>query len=104
MEVLHLNQESFEKLVNSGKTVLVDFWASWCGPCQKLAPELEALAAAHSEIIVGKINVDDPGNVQLAAAMGVNSIPALFLYRDGKLSGQLVGYMSKEELEKKLSL
>ncbi len=104
MEVLHLNQESFEKLVNSGKTVLVDFWATWCGPCRKLAPELEALAAAHSEIIVGKINVDDPGNVQLASAMGVNSIPALFFYRDGKLVKQLVGCMTREELEKKLSL
>lgn len=104
MEVLHLNQESFEKLVNSGKTVLVDFWATWCGPCRKLAPELEALAAAHSEIIVGKINVDDPGNVQLASAMGVNSIPALFFYRDGKLVKQLVGCMSREELEKRLSL
>lgn len=104
MEVLHLNQESFEKLVKSGKTVLVDFWATWCGPCRKLAPELEALAAAHSEIIVGKINVDDPGNVQLASAMGVNSIPALFFYRDGKLVKQLVGCMTREELEKKLSL
>lgn len=104
MEVLHLNQESFDKLVKSGKSVLVDFWATWCGPCQKLAPELEALAAAHSDIVVGKIDVDDPGNVQLAASLGVNSIPALFLFREGKLIKQLVGYMTKADLEAKLGL
>ncbi len=104
MEVLHLNRDSFEKVVNSGKPVLVDFWATWCGPCQKLAPELESLAAAHSDIIVGKINVDDPANVQLAASMGVNSIPALFFYRDGQMVKQLVGYMTREELERKLGI
>ena len=69
-----------------------------------LAPELEALAAAHPELIVGKINVEDPDCVQLAASMGVNSIPALFFYREGKLVRQLVGFMPKDELEKKLGL
>ena len=105
MEVLHLNRASFDKLVHQQeKPVLVDFWATWCGPCQKLAPELEALAASHPEIIVGKVNVEDPDNVQLAASMGVNSIPALFFYRDGRPAKQLVGYMTAAELEKKLGL
>lgn len=105
MEVLHLNRESFEKVTGQHeKPVLVDFWATWCGPCQMLAPELEALAAAHPELIVGKINVEDPDCVQLAASMGVNSIPALFFYRDGKPVRQLVGFMPKDELEKKLGL
>jgi len=105
MEVLHLNKESFEKLTTrSDKPVLVDFWATWCGPCQMLAPELEALAAAHPEIVVGKIDVDDPQNTSIAVSLGVNSIPALFFYRNGKVEKQLVGYMKRAELEKKLGL
>lgn len=105
MEVLHLNKESFEKLSRqSEKPFLVDFWASWCGPCQRLAPELEALAAEHPEIIVGKINVEDPENSSVAVNLGVNSIPALFFYRDGKMVKQLVGFMTKDELVKKLEL
>lgn len=105
MEVLHLNKESFEKLTTqSEKAVLIDFWATWCGPCQKLGPELEALAAEHPEIIVGKVNVDEPANVSIAVSLGVNSIPALFYYKDGKLAQKLVGYMTKNELAAKLGL
>ena len=105
MEVLHLNKESFEKLTaQTEKPVLVDFWAEWCGPCKKLAPELEALAAEHPEIIVGKIKVDDLDNVELAAALGVDAIPALFFFKDGRQMQKLVGCMSKEALAAKLGL
>ena len=105
MELLHLNKESFDKLTTQQeKPVLVDFWATWCGPCQKLTPELEKLAAEHPEIIVGKVNVDEPDNVQLAVALGVNTIPALFFYRNGKIEKQLIGYMTKSELAAKLGL
>ena len=72
MEVLHLNKTSFEKLLTqSEKPVLIDFWATWCGPCQKLTPELEKLAAEHPEIIIGKLNVEDPESASVAAALGV---------------------------------
>ena len=105
MEILHLNKESFEKLTTqSEKAVLIDFWATWCGPCQKLTPELEKLAGEFPELIIGKISVEDQENVQLAASLGVNSIPALFFYRNGKLEKQLVGYMSKEQLKSQLGL
>ena len=106
MEVLHLNKASFEKLTaQTEKAVLIDFWAEWCGPCQKLGPELEKLAAAHPEIIIGKLEVsDDPENIAVAAALGVSSIPAMFFYRSGKLEKQIVGFKSAEELESELGL
>ena len=105
MEVLHLNKESFEKLTTqTGKAVLIDFWATWCGPCVKLAPELEALAAEYDDLIVGKINIEEKENVELAVQLGVNTIPALFFYRNGKLEKQLVGYMKKDALAAQLGL
>ena len=105
MEVLHLNKASFEKLLaQKEKPVLIDFWATWCGPCQKLTPELEKLAAEYPDIIVGKLNVEDPENASIAAALGVNSIPALFFYKDGQLAKSLVGYMDKDTLAAKLGL
>ena len=88
----------------SSESVLIDFWASWCGPCQRLAPELEKLASEHNNLIIGKIDVDDQNNVDLALQLGVNSIPALFFYKNGKLVKRLTGYMTKDELAEQLGL
>ena len=105
MGVLHLDKTSFDRLVSqTEKPVLIDFWATWCGPCQKLTPELEKLAEEHPELIVGKVNVEDAENVQIAAGLGVNAIPALFFYRNGKLEKQLVGFMTKDQLAAQLGL
>ena len=103
MAVLHLDRASFDQLVGQNeKPLLVDFWATWCGPCQKLAPELEALAAEHPEIVVGKVDVDQ--QPELAAKMMVDSIPALFLFRNGGVVKRVVGYMDKETLARQLGL
>ncbi len=103
MEVLHLTPESYEQLTKqTEKPVLIDFWATWCGPCQKLGPELEALAAENDGIIVGKVDVD--AYPQLAVSLGVNTIPALFLFRNGKVEKSLIGYMTKDVLKARLGL
>ena len=103
MEVLHLTPESFKKLTTqTEKAVLIDFWATWCGPCQMLGPELEKLASERPELIIGKVDVDD--HPQIAISLGVNTIPALFFYRNGKIEKNFVGYMKKDELRRKLEI
>ena len=105
MEIIHLDPGSFARITaQSEKPVLVDFWASWCGPCMKLAGELEKLAAAHPELVIGKICVEDRANVELATKLGIDAIPALFFYRNGKLEKRLVGFMTGEELAARLGL
>ena len=89
------------EVLASEKPVLVDFWATWCGPCRMLAPELEALAAERTDIKVGKVNVDE--NPELCAKYGITSIPAVFVFKNGQVFKQAVGYRPKAELEQLLN-
>ena len=105
MEILHLNKASYEKLISQSEhDVLIDFWATWCGPCVKLTPELEKLAAENPGLIVGKLSVESEEGVSIATSLGVNAIPALFYYKNGKLEKNLVGFFTAEELKTKLGL
>lgn len=95
MEV-NLNKENFEKeVLESDKTVLVDFWATWCGPCQMIAPVVEDIAK-DGKVKVGKVNVDD--EQELAINYGVMSIPTLIFFKNGKKVKEVVGFHSKSEL------
>ena len=98
MNELTLTRENFEEEVLRGDLpVLVDFWATWCGPCRMLGPVLEQLAADRPDVTVVKVNVDE--NMSLAAAYGVESIPMLLVFKDGQLVNKSVGFASQGELE-----
>ncbi len=97
MSVINITAANFEEeVLKSDKTVLLDFYADWCGPCKMVAPIVHAIADEYAEYKVGKINVDNEG--ELAAKFRVISIPTLVVIRNGELHKQAVGFMSKEEI------
>lgn len=97
MSVLHVNQSEFEeKILKSDKVALVDFYATWCGPCKMIAPLLEEIAEEHPEYVIAKVNVDE--EPELAKSFKITSIPALFVIRDGEITDSVVGYRPKDAL------
>ena len=98
MAVIHVTKANFEELVvNSEKKVLLDFWAPWCGPCRMVAPIVEEIAEERSDVILGKVNVDE--EMELAVKFGIVSIPTLILMDKGVAVNKLVGYRPKADIE-----
>ena len=101
MEPVNINSDNFEaEVINSDKTVLIDFWATWCGPCRMLSPIVDEIAGERDDIKVCKINVDE--NEELAAQFGVMSIPMLVVMKNGEVTNTSVGYIPKENVLKLL--
>ena len=94
MAVITITKENFaQEVLQSEKPVLLDFWASWCGPCRMLSPIVDEVAEERSDVKVGKVNVDE--QPELAGEFGVMSIPTLLVVRGGKLVNQAVGARPK---------
>ena len=97
MSVVNITVENFEaEVVNSDKPVLVDFWASWCGPCQMLSPLVDQVAEEVTSVKVGKVNVDEQPD--LAVKFGVMSIPMLILIENGEAVKKSVGAIPKSQI------
>lgn len=88
--------KEFDELVESGKNVLVDFYADWCGPCKMQAPIVEAIAEENSDVVVAKLNVDDVDDV--AERFNIVSIPTLLIFKGGKLVKNFVGVTMKANI------
>ena len=97
MKEITLTKENFkEAVLEETKPVLVDFWATWCGPCKMEAPVLEELAAERDDIVIGKVNVDD--EAELANTFQIENIPTLILFKGGEAVRAAVGFRTKEQL------
>lgn len=96
MSVINIGKNNFDSIKSSDKTVLLDFYAEWCGPCKIVSPLVDEIAEEHPEYVVGKINVDN--EPELTSAFSVISIPTLVVMKDGKIINQAVGAKPKEQI------
>ncbi len=97
MSVITITNENFEQeVLKSDKPVLIDFWASWCGPCRMVSPVVEEISREHPEIKVGKVNVDE--QQELARKYRIMSIPSLYVFKNGEVANKTVGAVPKANI------
>lgn len=103
MKPITITDDNFEvEVVKSDKPVLIDFWATWCGPCRMIAPIVEELALEYDgKVKIGKVDVDD--NQQVAIKFGVRSIPTILIFKDGKVKDTIIGAVAKSLIVNKLN-
>ena len=101
MAYIHITKDNFDtEVLKNTKTVLLDFWAPWCGPCRMVAPIVEAIAEDRDDVVPGKINVDE--EMELATRFGIISIPTLVVMKNGEAVNKAVGYRPRADIEKLL--
>lgn len=97
----NFTDENAKELIESGKPVVVDCWAEWCGPCKQIAPIVDEMAEKYNDqVIIGKYNVDDYSD--LSADFGIRGVPTILFFKDGVLKDRSIGSISKTDLEKKI--
>ena len=103
MSEITITKDNYDALVmHSNKPVLLDFWATWCGPCRMVAPIVAEIAQEREDVLVGKVNVDE--ELELAMQFGITSIPTLVLLQNGQVMDKLIGYRPKAEIERLLDV
>ncbi len=99
---IEITEQNFESLANSGQPVVIDFWATWCGPCRRLAPVIEELAAQYDgKVIVGKCDIEE--NVDLTEKFGIMNVPTVVFLKGGQEADRLVGVAGKNVYEEKIN-
>ncbi len=99
MDIINLTKDMYQReVMDTDKTVLIDFWATWCGPCKMIAPVIEEISRDNPELKVCKVNVDEEG--ELADAFKISSIPTVVLVKNKEVINSFVGFRQKEEIQK----
>ena len=94
MPIIHVDSKNFKEVIDSNETVVVDFYANWCGPCRMLGQVLEEISETNPELVIAKVNVDEEG--ELAQAFSIRSIPQLYISKNGKIVQNISGYVGAD--------